>query len=237
MNFLAHGFRHLDDPWFVAGTALPDWLRMLDRRARAPAEVVAPFADDADPRVASVACGVLRHHDDDRRFHGCQAFAAARGETTSALREILSSADGHRPSFVAHLVVEMHLDAVLAEESPDLLGRYYAALASLEPGEVEDVVGRVLPAAPRGVAPLVGRFVRERFLAEYADPHALARRLGFVLARARQPALPEGAVHVIARTRPAVASRRDELLGEAREPATAGSRYPRCRSLPKKDKR
>jgi len=237
MNFLAHGFRHLDDPWFVAGTALPDWLRMLDRRARAPADVVQAFAADADPRAASLARGVLRHHEDDRRFHGCAAFAAARGETTAVLREVLASADGHRPSFIAHLLVEMHLDATLAEESPDLLDRYYGALGSIAPGEFDDVVRRVLPAPPAGVASIVARFVTERFLADYADPRTLARRLDRVLRGARQPGLPGEFAAVVGRTRASVTSRRDELLGETPEPRPVGSRYARSRCLPKKDVR
>jgi hypothetical protein len=211
MNFLAHGFRHLDDPWLVAGTALPDWLRMLDRRARAPAEIVEAFAADPDPRAASLARGVLRHHADDRRFHGCAAFAAARGETTAA--------DGHRPSFIAHLVVEMYLDAALAEESPDLLDRYYAALGSIAPDELDDVVRRVLPNPPAGIGSVAVRFVTERFLADYADPQTLAARLDRVLRGARQPALPREFAAVVARTRACVASRTGELLGETPEPA------------------
>jgi len=237
VNFLAHGFRHLDDPWFVAGTALPDWLRMLDRRARAPADVVLAFAADADPRAASLARGVLRHHEDDRRFHGSAAFAAARGETTAVLREVLSSADGHRPSFIAHLVVEMNLDAALAEESPDLLDRYYGALGSIAPGQLDDVVRRVLPNPPSGSASILARFVTERFLADYADPRTLAARLDRVLRGARQPALPRDFADVVPRTRACVASRTAELLGETPEPRSGGSRYARSRCLPKKDVR
>src|SRR5262245_28893045 len=107
---------------------MPDWLRLLDRRARAPEDAVLAFVSDADPRAASLARGVIRHHEDDRRFHGGAAFAAARRETAAILRERLPPADGHRPSFIAHLLVEVQLDASLAEETPGLLDRYYAAL-------------------------------------------------------------------------------------------------------------
>jgi hypothetical protein len=219
MNYLAHGFRHLDDAWFVVGTALPDWLRMLDRRARAPEEAVAPHASDVDPRVASLAKGVLRHHEDDRRFHGGAAFAAARRETAAILRERLASADGHRPSFIAHLLVEVQLDASLAEATPGLLDRYYAALASLAPDEVENVVRRVVPGAPDGVGRLVTRFVDERFLGDYSDAARLVARLGRVLRRARQPALPADVAGLLPRTRAVVEIHRAALLGETREPA------------------
>ena len=34
VNYLAHALTVLHDPWLVAGTSLPDWLRVVDRRAR-----------------------------------------------------------------------------------------------------------------------------------------------------------------------------------------------------------
>jgi hypothetical protein len=34
MNYLAHGREHLDRPYFLAGTAVPDWLNVSDRRSR-----------------------------------------------------------------------------------------------------------------------------------------------------------------------------------------------------------
>lgn len=226
MNYLAHGFRHLDDPWFVAGTALPDWLRVLDRRARAPAETVAAHAHDPDPRVASLARGVLRHHEDDRRFHGSSDFAAARAETSRALRTVLPAADGHRPSFISHLLVEIHLDDVIAGDEPGLLDRYYAALGALDPSEVGEVAQRVAPGAPAGLPRLVRRFLDDRFLADYAQPRPLLRRLDRVLGAARQPGLPASVEALIPLTRASVASRRNGLLGESREPAPAPARYP-----------
>ena len=41
MNYLAHGYRFTEDPLFLAGTAVPDWLRVaaprLGQRAAAGA--------------------------------------------------------------------------------------------------------------------------------------------------------------------------------------------------------
>jgi hypothetical protein len=103
---------------------------------------------------------------------------------------VLREEDGHRPWFIAHLVVEMQLDAVLAAESPGRIGAYYAALESLDPEEVERVVRDLVVACPPGVARLVRRFVAERFLDDYADPVKLVRRLDAVLRRTRQPGVP-----------------------------------------------
>jgi hypothetical protein len=221
MNYLAHGFRHLADPWFVAGTALPDWLRVLDRRARVPVDTLAPHVGAADARLASLARGALRHLEDDRVFHSSAAFAAARREVADVLRGVLPEADGHRPSFVAHLVVEVQLDASLAAATPRLLDDYYAALATLAPDDVEAAVLVLAPCSPDGVARIVRRFVDERFLADYADPAATVRRLDRVVRGVGQPGLPADLASAMPAARACVEARRDELLTPAIHDATS----------------
>ena len=213
MNYLAHGFRHVHDPWLVAGTALPDWLRVLHRRARVSAETAARRVGDADARVASLARGVVTHHEDDRRFHGSAVFGQTRRAVADDLRAVLPESLGHRPWFVAHLVVEVQLDASIEEAAPGTVAAYYAALARLDPDEVERVAALLAPAAPAGLARLVRVFLSERFLAEYGDPAAVVRRLDRVVRRARQPGLPAAMADVLGRTRGVVAARRIELLG------------------------
>jgi hypothetical protein len=213
VNFLAHGFRHVGDPWLVAGTALPDWLRMLDRRSRLRPDDVAPRQDDADARVASLARGVLRHFDDDRRFHGSAAFAQTRRAVADLLRSALPESEGHRPSFVAHVLLEIQLDASLDAASPGVLDAYYAALASLDPDDVDEVVRRVDPDRPARLPDLLRRFVDERFVEEYRDPALLLRRLDRVVRRVRQPPLPERLVEALPATRALVDARREQLLG------------------------
>ena len=38
MNYLAHAYQYLSDPYFVAGTNLPDWLSVVDRKVRVRAK-------------------------------------------------------------------------------------------------------------------------------------------------------------------------------------------------------
>jgi hypothetical protein len=221
LNYLAHGFRHVADPWFVAGTALPDWLRVLDRRARVPPETLAPHVGAADVRVASLARGALRHHDDDRAFHSSTSFAEARHAVADVIRGVLDEADGHRPFFLAHLVVEVQLDASLAAATPRLLDDYYAALASLSPDDVEATTRVLAPASPGGLARLVRRFVDERFVADYADPAATVRRLDRVVRGVGQPGLPAVLASAMPAARACVDARRDELLSTANHGATS----------------
>ena len=75
MNYFAHALPFLDRPYFVAGTAVPDWLAVADRKVRLRSKHVEAFLDDADPYVAEVAAGILQHLRDDARFHATRAFA------------------------------------------------------------------------------------------------------------------------------------------------------------------
>ena len=57
--------RQFDRPYFLAGTAVPDWLSVADRGVRMRARRVAPLADSSGTIAAEVAAGVLQHLHDD----------------------------------------------------------------------------------------------------------------------------------------------------------------------------
>src|SRR5438045_4126379 len=137
MNYFAHGRRFIHDPYFLAGTAVPDWLSVIDRKVRARSKNAAKFADAADPRVAAVARGVMKHHPDDGWFHQTRAFAELSLHFTVAVRDLLPPDDGLRPSFVGHILVELLLDSRLAEDAPGQLDAYYRAMESVDPPVVE----------------------------------------------------------------------------------------------------
>jgi hypothetical protein len=58
MNYFAHGRNYTHDPYFLAGTCVPDWLGVIDRRNRARSRVAKTLFEDADPIVVSIARGV-----------------------------------------------------------------------------------------------------------------------------------------------------------------------------------
>ncbi len=74
MNYFAHGYRFSADPYFLAGTAIPDWLNVVDRRVRIRAKHARPFVAADEASLASLARGIVRHHDDDDWFHRTAAF-------------------------------------------------------------------------------------------------------------------------------------------------------------------
>src|SRR6516164_6143182 len=125
MNYFAHGREFIDDPYFLAGTAVPDWLSVVDRRVRVRAIPAKELADDGDSRIAAVASGIVRHHCDDAWFHETRAFGELCWQFTAAARDVLGPDDSMCPSFLGHILVELLLDDVMIRREPARLSAYY----------------------------------------------------------------------------------------------------------------
>ena len=212
MNYFAHGRHFIDDPYFLAGTAVPDWLNVVDRRVRVRSKQALTHCDSADPRVARLAAGIVQHHRDDDWFHQTRAFAELSWGLCRKLRSVLPADDSFRPHFVGHILVEILLDSVLIADEPARLDAYYRAVDSLEGACVERAVNS-MPARPAdNLGTFIGLFSRERFLSDYADDGKLLCRLNQVMRRVRLPALPESVRPLLASARDLVSQRRVELL-------------------------
>lgn len=190
MNYFAHGVRFLDRPYFLAGTALPDWLSVVDRQVRLRARRVEPFVSgDATPE-AELAAGIMQHLRDDAWFHATPAFARVTAELTRLFRDALPPDDAHRPSFLGHIVTEMLLDAILIARDPPLLDAYYMAFAELDALRIESAVNRMARHPTDRLALFIPLFRRERFLADYQEPSRLLTRLNQILKRVTLSPLP-----------------------------------------------
>ena len=213
MNYFAHGLRFLDQPWVLAGTAVPDWLSVADRGVRVREKLVAPFAVEGVPswRV-ELAVGILAHLEDDRWFHQSAAFYEIGGELTRVFRETLGTADGHRPAFLGHVGAELLIDALLIERDPSRLDGYYAALDAIDPAAVERAVNRMSRRPTERLATFVEEFRRERFLFDYREPERLLYRLNQVLRRIKLNPLPETFVAALVEAREMVRVKLDRLL-------------------------
>lgn len=222
MNYFAHGYRYLDQPYFLAGTAVPDWLAVIDRRVRARARVARLWTADPDPHVAAVAAGVVRHHEDDHRFHGTRAFAELSLELTVAIRTLLADDPGFRPSFLGHILVEILLDRELIAADPPRLDRYYEALETPDPAVVSAAVHRLTNGPVPTLAQMISLFCVERFLYDYLDDAKLLSRLNRVMRRVKLPPLPPEFLGFLPEARRRVGERHQELLADETYPGVSG---------------
>src|SRR5262245_42485954 len=143
MNYLAHGWRFVHEPYYLAGTAAPDWLSVIDRKIRLRSRTAAEFVSDPDPVLSAVARGIVQHHADDAWFHATPAFNELSLNFAVEIRAALPGDEGFRPSFLGHILVELLLDATLSEENPRRLDDYYSALSSLDPAATEQAICRL----------------------------------------------------------------------------------------------
>lgn len=212
VNYFAHGLRHVERPYFLAGTAAPDWLSAVDRRVRMRARRVLPHADGSREIADELASGVLRHLDDDHWFHETRAFHEVTGELARRFRSVLGPEDNFRPGFLGHIAAEMLLDAVLIERAPALLDAYYAALDAIDPSTVERELNRMARGETNRLAPFIPHFRRAEILRDYATSAGLVWRLNQVLGRVGLNPLPPAVEEVIESGRGLLRERCAELL-------------------------
>lgn len=215
MNFLCHAIPYLDQPLFAVATGVPDWLRMIDRQIRARERLARPHLSSHDPWLRSVAGGIVRHHVDDRWFHGTAAFAELNFTLAVQLRDLLPGDEGFRPAFVGHILVEMLLDALWIRHDPGLADRYYQALTAVDPRVLQRCVNQITGKPTMQLVELVNRFAAARFLYDYTDHERLLFRLNQVMQRVRLAPLPASLGRWLPTAEKLVESRQRELLSPA----------------------
>lgn len=211
MNYFAHGRHYVNRPYALAGTALPDWLNVVDRKVRVRSKRAAEFLHDPDPLVAELAAGVMQHHHDDGWFHKNLAFVELSWQFAVLLRDALPDDEGFRPSFLGHILVELLLDSHLIADQPQALHDYYAALDQLDPTALQAAVNRLAPRPVPRLAEFLPLFSRERFLWDYQEDDKLCFRLGQVLRRVGLAPLPADFIALLPEARRRVADRAHEL--------------------------
>ncbi|HEV3343552.1 MAG TPA: hypothetical protein VG125_24485 [Pirellulales bacterium] len=212
MNYFAHGRAFVDDPHFLAGTAVPDWLNVVARKVKVRSKHARAFVEDPDSRVAALARGIEQHHFDDRWFHATDAFAELSWHFTVLIRDHLAADDGLRPSFLGHILVELLLDACLIAQCPDELEAYYRAMAVVDHLWLEAGVARMATGHPKSLGHFIPLFIRERFLWDYLDDGKLCYRLNQVMRRVGLAGLPDTFAKLLPEMRCQVARRSQELL-------------------------
>ncbi len=213
MNYLSHGYRFLDNPLFLAGTAVPDWLSVVNRKVRARKRLVEPVvASTTSEDVRQIGLGILQHHQDDDTFHRCAPFQQLEGELGQEFRKHMPDKHDHRPGFLGHIVVELLLDEVLASRDETLLDRFYAAMELVDEAMIEAAVNQMSTSTTDQLAWFINRFREEKFLYDYANDQSLLMRLNQVLLRVKLPVMETELLVVLPIARKLVAERADLLL-------------------------
>ena len=222
MNFLAHhaiathSLTPADPlPMYVVGSVLPDLLPLADARLR-PALIGLEPVDGIED--AALRVGVRVHLATDTAFHKSPTFAEAQAEVSHILTQMPFEGIRVRRFFVAHVLVELALDAVLLRDTPSLADEFYEAFDAADYAHItrwtEGILGQPLPKLPL----VLTRFAESRYLRQYEQDEGVATGLSRLCARARQDTF-EGEnyarlVAVVKQAVEAVEGRAEALLAE-----------------------
>lgn len=183
MNCFSHSVRFLEDPYFAAGTCLPDWLSACDRRCRVRADAARQWAENSDPELASLARGVVQHHHDDDWFHRSRIFVETSARYSIEIRELLGQDAGFRPGLLGHIVIELFLDAWLDRQHPGELDRFYTIVADLDPVRIESLTNQFSSRPTARLGWFIERFRAAQYIYDYRDDQRMLYRLNQVLGR------------------------------------------------------
>jgi len=213
MNYLAHGYRFLSDPLFLAGTAVPDWLSVVNRKVRARRRLVIPVVQSTDSKeVDRIGHGILQHHKDDDLFHRSEIFMQLESELGLEFRRYMPDRFDHRPGFLGHIVVELMLDASIVADDPHILDQFYAAMDLVNEETVQSVVNQMVTRTTDRLAWFIRRFREVRFLYDYRRNDRMFLRLNQVLSRVKLPAMHAECLKVLPIARELLSERGPELL-------------------------
>lgn len=212
MNFLSHAIPYLEHPLLAVSTGVPDWLSVVDRKIRARGKLAAVHADSDDAELRMVAGGVLRHIEDDRWFHGTQAFVETNMELAIQLRGLLPGDAGFRPTFVGHILIEMLLDGMWIRDDRSTAEAYYSAIQAAPPSTIQRCVNKITGKPTENLVAVIERFAEVQFLYDYLDHDKLLMRLNQVMKRVGLSPLPAVVGDWLPRAHELVESRRRPLL-------------------------
>jgi hypothetical protein len=212
VNYFAHAICYLDRPNFIAGLAVPDWLSVVNRKARVRRKKVIAALEQLTAGDHEIAVGILQHLDDDQWFHGTEAFFRVTGELGRRFREVLGPEDAWRCGFLGHIVLEILIDRVLIENDPAALDRYYQVIAEVDRFEVQQLVDALATEPVPDLARFIDLYIQERFLADYVDDLRLLHRLNQVMRRVGLMPLPVEVTRVLQEGSRLVREQLPELL-------------------------
>ena len=212
MNYFSHAVDYLHAPLFMAGTAVPDMLSVIDRKVRVRSRHLKPLWYDSDPDVVEIARGIHQHLEDDRWFHANLTFQQLNLQFSQSLREVNPDDQSMRPRFLGHILIELILDALLISQRPGQLEEYYEKMEQVDSARIQAVINRVARTPTYEFVRFFEAFCRERFLFDYGDDERLAYRLNQVMNRVGLEPLGDPVVALFPGFRQQVSLLQHELL-------------------------
>lgn len=137
MNFLSHFYfdRHCPNPERILGTVLPDLIKNADK-----SWIIHPNKHaeqlQADRALSLILTGWNRHLEVDRHFHNSTYFFSQTQVIKQAILPAIESSP-IRPSFLAHITLELLLDHLLLKKGIINPRDFYNSLKQVKKSTIE----------------------------------------------------------------------------------------------------
>lgn len=196
MNFLSHFYfdRQSKDPHLVLGAVLPDLVKNARKDWNLhPERNTSHFNSDFE---SSILEGWRRHIIVDRHFHNSVFFA----EHTSGIKKAIIPALRNsvvRPSFLAHIALELMLDSTLLTENHIQAVDFYTHLRLSD----REAINRFLKL--NGIDDTTyffiffDKFIQSNYLETYRESHNIMYALNRICMRVWKDPLTEGEILVL----------------------------------------
>ncbi len=182
MNFLSHFYfdRHTTDPERVLGTVLPDLIKNARKDWNPRPEKKKELFQD--PHHMAILKGWMRHLDIDKYFHNSAFFVNHTAAIRSLIAPVLSNSV-IRPSFVAHISLELMLDSLLLTEQVLEAESLYSILRKADRNQLEQFLRITrLDDIPHFFG-YFDTFLESAYLSNYRDPENLIYALSRICLR------------------------------------------------------
>jgi acyl carrier protein phosphodiesterase len=167
MNFLSHYYfdRTNDDASVVMGTVLPDLIKNAAREANLyPQKNEFLFKGNTDEE--NLLLGWKRHLAVDLFFHSSDFFLEKTTELKQLIKPIVENT-AVRPSFLAHIGLELLLDHLLVEHNLIQVNHFYDKLNSVKKEPLSDFLEHCNLKNPEVFFNFLGKFISSKYLLSY----------------------------------------------------------------------
>ncbi len=172
MNFLSHYYidRTYEDSLFFLGVSTPDLASLFRRDCRIRPHMLPPAPSrEEDPLMHSFHQGVSRHFEADALFHSCDFFFKETHDISQRIRETIPDSGKSRPSFIAHIALELILDRILISHHADLIPNYYGHFLAVNPEVTARLTERAMGRKLDGYPNFLKSFVARKSLYHYQE--------------------------------------------------------------------
>lgn len=197
MNFLSHFYfdRFTENPHVVMGIVLPDLIKNAAKEANLyPQKNAFLFKGNTDEE--SLLLGWKRHLAVDLHFHSSPFFF----EKTAALKPLIkpiTTGTAIRPSFLAHIGLELLLDHLLVLHHLVDIERFYTQLAAVNRSAITDFLHHCGWKNDEVFFKFLDQFLNSRYLFSYLDLNKISYALNQICKRLWPEALNEKQKHAL----------------------------------------